>query len=240
MNTWEEPIIALDYENEEEAKKFLSLLEGSSPRCVKVGMELYYASGPDFLRWLIARGYHVFLDLKLMDIPTTVKKTMRVLASMGVGMVNVHAPGGSTMMKAALEGLEEGTKPGQARPICIAVTQLTSTTEHMMQTEQLIDRSLEEVVVEYAKLTQQAGLDGVVCSANEAELLKQELGNDFLLVTPGIRFKDEEADDQKRVVDPGQAKAKGSDAIVVGRSITQAEDPQHAYENVVQLWRDAQ
>lgn len=229
------PIIALDVPSKKEALVFLDHFEQET-LFLKIGMELYYSEGPDLVREIKARGHQVFLDLKLHDIPNTVYRAMRVLAGLGVDMVNVHAAGGSEMMQSALKGLEEGTLPGATRTQLIAVTQLTSTTEEAMQTEQLIQRSLEDSVVNYAKLAHQAGLDGVVCSAHEAHSIHQATSPQFLCVTPGIRPAGIAVGDQKRVATPEIARKMGATHIVVGRPITQAENPVEAYQQITQQW----
>lgn len=209
----------LDKFNDEERKPFL-----------KIGMELYYAAGPEIVKELKKRGFKIFLDLKLHDIPNTVKKAMKVLSNLDVDMVNVHAAGTIEMMKAAKEGLtrEDGT-----RPLLIAVTQLTSTSEQAMRQQLLIDASINDTIAKYAQNAKEAGLDGVVCSPLEAELVKKACGNDFMTVTPGIRFADSSKDDQVRITDPARAREIGSDYIVVGRPITAAEDPMVAYKRCV-------
>ncbi len=221
-------IIALDFPDGSEAFRFLDRFSEEKPY-VKVGMELFYAEGAPILRELKRRGHQVFLDLKLHDIPNTVKRTMAVLSGMGVDMCNVHAAGTAEMMKAAREGL---TRKDGSRPRLIAVTQLTSTSEERMRSELLIDRPLNEVVMKYAQNAQEAGLDGVVCAPLEAELVKKTCGTGFLTVTPGIRFA-EGGDDQVRVATPALAKKLGSDYIVVGRPITAAADPVAAYRRCV-------
>lgn len=223
-------IIALDFGSREETMVFLDRFEGRKP-FVKIGMELYYAAGPQIVREIVSRGHKVFLDLKLHDIPNTVQKSMRVLAGLGASMVNLHAAGTIDMMRAALKGLEEGAK-GE-RPLLIAVTQLTSTSEARMREELLIERTMEETVMHYAKNARAAGLDGVVCSPLEAAAVKSACGEGFLTVTPGIRFEDADVQDQVRVMTPGRAKEAGSDFIVVGRPITAASDPVQAYERCV-------
>ncbi len=224
-----QPIIALDFPRGEKALKFLEAFD--EPVYVKVGMELFYAEGPEIIKEIKARGHRVFLDLKLHDIPNTVKSAMKVLAGSGVDMVNVHAAGGTAMLKAAAEGLEEGAREaGKAeRPLLIAVTQLTSTDNRVMNEEILIPGPLEDVVVKYAKTARDAGLDGVVCSALEAPLIHGKVGEDFLTVTPGIRLAGDAKGDQSRVVTPGKARELGTDYMVIGRSITRAEDPAEAY-----------
>ncbi|MBC1572665.1 orotidine-5'-phosphate decarboxylase [Listeria sp. FSL L7-1426] len=228
------PIIALDFQTYEEVESFLAQFSGET-LSVKVGMELFYSNGPVIIEKIKQQNHQIFLDLKLHDIPNTVKSAMIGLAKLGVDMVNVHAAGGKNMMEAALEGLEIGSASGK-RPTIIAVTQLTSTSEADMQTEQLINTSLLESVLHYSDLTKQAGLDGVVCSALEAEAIKQQNGAEFLRVTPGIRLTSDTADDQIRVVTPEKARLIGSSDIVVGRSITRANDPVAAYNQVLKEW----
>lgn len=218
-------IVACDFAGKKETLEFLSKLEGRRP-FVKVGMELYYAEGPDIVRALKERGHKVFLDLKLHDIPNTVKKSMAVLRSLGADMVNVHAAGTIAMMEAARQGLGD-------EAMLIAVTQLTSTTEKVMQSELLIGKSLNDTVLQYAKNAAAAGLDGVVCSPLEAGIVHDACGKGFVTVTPGIRFPDGDVGDQKRVTSPAQALELGSDYIVVGRPITAAADPLAAYDRCV-------
>ena len=222
-------IIACDFASAEETFKFLDKFEGKKP-FVKIGMELYYAEGPSIVRQIKARGHKIFLDLKLHDIPNTVKKAMAVLSRLDVDMCNLHAAGTVNMMKAALEGLtrEDGT-----RPLLIAVTQLTSTSEETMKSDLLIDRPLDEVVMHYAECAKVAGLDGIVCSPREAGKVHERCGDSFVTVTPGVRFADGDVGDQVRVMTPAEAKKIGSDYIVVGRPITAAEDPVAAYERCV-------
>lgn len=222
-------IVALDFSTGAEALEFLDQFEERKP-FVKVGMELYYAEGPSIIKAIKKRGHKLFLDLKLHDIPNTVKKAMSVLSKMDVDMVNVHAAGTIDMMKAAKEGLtrEDGT-----RPLLIAVTQLTSTSQERMQDELLIDEDIDKVVIKYAENADDAGLDGVVCSPLEAGKIHSACGNEFLTVTPGVRFADGEKGDQVRVTTPEKAKEIGSDYIVVGRPITQAEDPVAAYNRCI-------
>lgn len=231
MNT--KPIIALDFPGEAEVFQFLNHFD--EPLFVKIGMELYMQEGPDIVRKVKEQGHDIFLDLKLHDIPNTVKSAMKGLARLGVDLVNVHAAGGRPMMEAALEGLEAGTQ-GRARAKLIAVTQLTSTTEEQMQAEQKIALSLKDSVLHYASLTKQAGLDGVVCSVHEARAIADVCGEEFLRVTPGIRMLGGEAHDQKRIATPDGAKKDGSSLIVVGRAITGAADKPAAYKEVCQLW----
>ena len=222
-------IIACDFPNRETTLAFLDRFTGEKPY-VKIGMELYYAEGPSIVRELKARGHKIFLDLKLHDIPNTVKSAMAVLSRLDVDMVNLHAAGTIAMMEAALEGL---TRPDGTRPLLIAVTQLTSTSEERMRQDLLIDHPLEEVVAHYARNARQAGLDGVVCSPLEAAGVKAVCGSDFLTVTPGVRFADSDVGDQSRIATPARAKELGSDFIVVGRPITRAEDPVAAWQRCV-------
>lgn len=229
-------IIALDFANGSEVNRFLKPFEGRE-LFVKVGMELFYQEGPSVIHQLKEQGHHIFLDLKLHDIPNTVKSAMKGLAQMECDLVNVHAAGGKEMMHAALEGLEAGTAAGRKRPKCIAVTQLTSTSEEQMNKEQLIDVTLQESVLHYASLTKQAGLDGVVCSAWEAALIREKLGQSFLTVCPGIRMADDNAGDQKRVATPEFARTSGVSSIVVGRSITRSADPIRSYEKWLEAWK---
>lgn len=218
-------IIACDFSSAEETYAFLDKFTGKKP-FVKIGMELFYAEGPQIVREIKKRGHKIFLDLKLHDIPNTVKKTMAVLSSLDVDICNLHASGTVNMMKAALEGL---TRPDGTRPLLIAVTQLTSTDREAMENDLLIKEPLEKVVIHYAKNAQKAGLDGVVCSPLEAGKVHGECSADFLTVTPGVRFAGGDIGDQKRVTTPAKAKELGSDYIVVGRPITAAEDPVQAY-----------
>ncbi|MDP4122319.1 MAG: orotidine-5'-phosphate decarboxylase, partial [Bacillota bacterium] len=229
------PIIALDFASAEETLAFLAPFQ-QEPLFVKVGMELFYQEGPSIVKQLKERNCELFLDLKLHDIPTTVNKAMKRLASLGVDLVNVHAAGGKKMMQAALEGLEEGTPAGKKRPSLIAVTQLTSTSEQIMKDELLIEKSLIDTVVHYSKQAEESGLDGVVCSVHEAKAIYQAVSPSFLTVTPGIRMSEDAANDQVRVATPAIAREKGSSAIVVGRSITKAEDPVKAYKAVRLEW----
>ncbi|MEH7222498.1 orotidine-5'-phosphate decarboxylase [Bacillus sp. JJ1566] len=228
-------IIALDFPNLKEAKAFLNEFE-EEKLFVKVGMELFYQEGPSVIHFLKDQGHSIFLDLKLHDIPNTVYSAMKRLAGLGVDLVNVHAAGGVKMMAAAREGLEAGTLSGQTRPKCIAVTQLTSTTEDVMRNELLIERDLLDVVVEYAALTKKSGLNGVVCSSLEVPVINKSLGNEFMTVTPGIRQANDEVGDQARVVTPEKARELGSTAIVVGRSITRATNPLQTYNQMKAAW----
>ncbi len=221
-------IIALDFENKEKTLAFLDQFHGRKPY-VKIGMELYYAEGPDVVREIKARGHKIFLDLKLHDIPNTVKKAMHVLSKLDVDMTNLHAAGTIAMMEAAKEGL---TRPDGTSAVLLAVTQLTSTGEERMQKELLINATMEETVKHYALNAKAAGLPGVVCSPLEAALVKEACGKDFLTVTPGIRFADGDVGDQVRIMTPEKARA-ASDYIVVGRPITAAQDPVAAYERCV-------
>lgn len=220
-------IVALDFSRKEDVMTFLDKFE--EPIYVKVGMELTYAFGFDMIREIKSRGHKIFLDLKLHDIPNTVKNGMKNLAKLDVDIVNLHAAGGSAMMKAAMEGLNEGAVNGK-RPLCIAVTQLTSTSQEAMNDELLIPGNVKDVVISYARLAKDSGLDGVVCSVHEARGIHEACGADFLTVTPGIRLSEDSKDDQKRVATPAFAKEEGCDYIVVGRSITKSEDPLRTYE----------
>ena len=223
------PVIALDFPSFEAVKEFLALFPAEESLYLKVGMELYYATGPEIVSYLKGLGHSVFLDLKLHDIPNTVKSAMKVLSQLGVDMTNVHAAGGVEMMKAAREGLGSQAK-------LIAVTQLTSTSESQMQEFQNIQTSLQESVIHYAKKTAEAGLDGVVCSAQEVQVIKQATKPEFICLTPGIRPAGAAVGDQKRVMTPADAYKIGSDYIVVGRPITQAEDPVVAYHAIKDEW----
>lgn len=222
-------IVALDFSTKEQVMDFLKGFK--EPIYVKIGMELTYACGLDIVRDVRALGHHIFLDLKLHDIPNTVKGGMKNLAKLDVDLVNVHCGGGIAMMKAALEGLEEGAVNGK-RPLCIGVTQLTSTSKEAMNNEIGVPGEVLDCVINYAKNAKAAGLDGVVCSVHEARAIHDACGNDFLTVTPGIRLSDDSADDQKRVATPAFAKAEGCDHIVVGRSITKSEHPQQTYLDI--------
>ncbi len=218
-------IIALDFDSRERTLAFLDQFTQEKP-FVKIGMELYYAEGPAIVREIKARGHKIFLDLKLHDIPNTVKKAMAVLSGLDIDMLNLHAAGTKAMMEAALEGV---TRPDGSRPLLIAVTQLTSTSQERMEEDLLIERPLDEVVMHYARRAAQAGLAGVVCSPLEAGKVHEACGQSFVTVTPGVRFADGDVGDQVRVTTPARAKELGSDYIVVGRPITQAEDPVAAY-----------
>lgn len=227
-------IVACDFASAEQTFEFLDKFSGRKP-FVKIGMELFYAEGPQIVREIKARGHKIFLDLKLHDIPNTVMKAMRVLSRLDVDMCNLHAAGTAAMMEAALKGLtrEDGT-----RPMLIAVTQLTSTDQQSMERDILIDKPIDQVVMHYAKTAAAAGLDGVVCSPLESGKVHECCGAGFVTVTPGVRFADGDAGDQKRVMTPAQAKEIGSDYIVVGRPITAAEDPVAAYERCVKEFID--
>ncbi|QPC46285.1 orotidine-5'-phosphate decarboxylase [Mangrovibacillus cuniculi] len=227
--------LAVDKPSKEEAEKILDIFEGERIP-VKIGMELFFREGATFIESLVEKGYPVFLDVKCHDIPVTIYRTMKNLAKLGVEMVNVHAAGGSDMMRAALEGLEAGAGTGKARPKLIAVTQLTSTSECQMNEEQGIEGQVLDSVIRYANLAHIAGLDGVVCSALECEAIRKVVSKDFLLVTPGIRFKDSESHDQKRIVTPFEAKKVGASHIVVGRPITKAANPLAAYKKIQRDW----
>ena len=227
-------IIACDFASKEETLAFLDKFTGRKP-FVKIGMELFYAEGPDIVRELKARGHRIFLDLKLHDIPNQVKKAMAVLSRMDVDICNVHAAGTVRMMGAALEGL---TRPDGSRPLLIAVTQLTSTDGDSLKNDILIDKPMEQVVMHYADTAAKSGLDGVVCSPLEVKAVKEKCGKSFLTVTPGIRFADGDKGDQKRVTTPALAKELGSDYIVVGRPITKAADPVAAYNECIKQFVD--
>lgn len=227
-------IIACDFPNAETTYAFLDKFTDKKP-FVKIGMELFYAEGPEIVRQIKNRGHKIFLDLKLHDIPNTVKKAMAVLSSLDVDICNLHAGGTVRMMEAALEGLSSS---GKQRPLLIAVTQLTSTDQQSMEQDLLINKPIEEVVLHYALNAKKAGLDGVVCSPLEAGKVHEHCGKNFLTVTPGVRFADGEKGDQKRVMTPAEAKRVGSDYIVVGRPITEATDPVNAYNRCVEEFVD--
>ena len=244
-------IIACDFAGRRQTLDFLDAFEGTRKPFVKIGMELFYAEGPDIVRELKRRGHPVFLDLKLHDIPNTVRKAMRVLSALDVDICNVHAAGTIDMMRAALEGL---TREDGSRPLLVAVTQLTSTSEERMQKELLIGAGINETIVQYAQNAREAGLDGVVCSPLEAAMVKDACGPDFLTITPGIRFGDTPekhvfpgapsapalaaADDQVRITPPARARQIGSDYIVVGRPVTAAPDPVAAYQRCLKEFLD--
>lgn len=223
-------IIALDFSTKEETLKFLDLFE-EEKLFVKIGYEIFYAEGPSIVEEIKKRGHQIFLDLKLHDIPNTVEKGMRSLSRLGVDMTNVHAAGTREMMEAAIKGL---TRDDGTRPMLIAVTQLTSTSQERMEEELLINQPIEDVVMHYAENAKKAGLDGVVCSPLEVKKVKERCGNDFITVTPGIRFSTEKKDDQTRIATPAIAKEIGSDYIVVGRPITKADNPVEAYRRCVE------
>jgi orotidine-5'-phosphate decarboxylase len=223
-------IIACDFPSRDATLSFLDQFPADCRPFVKIGMELYYACGPEIVREIKGRGHPIFLDLKLHDIPNTVKRAMHVLSSLDVDMVNLHAAGSIPMMEAALEGL---TRPDGTRPLLIAVTQLTSTSQERMEQDLMIHAPMEEVVLHYASCARQAGLDGVVCSPLEASAIHKACGNQFLIVTPGVRFSGGAVGDQVRVTTPEQAKALTSDYIVMGRPITAAENPVEAYRRAV-------
>ncbi|SEM47760.1 orotidine-5'-phosphate decarboxylase [Ligilactobacillus sp. WC1T17] len=233
------PIIALDFPDKEICLNFLKQFPKDESLFVKIGMELFYAEGPDMVKELKAMGHDIFLDLKCHDIPHTVEATMRILGKLGVALTTTHAPGGSEMLKAAKNGLIEGAlQAGQKTPRLLAITQLTSTDERMVKEEQLLSCNLNESVKSYAKLAYASNLDGVVCSAYEAQMIAEATSPDFLRVTPGIRLLGGDAGDQKRVMTPDKAAQNGSSALVVGRSITQAPDAILAYRQVCDLWRN--
>ncbi len=227
-------IVACDFPTAKETLEFLDKFKGRKP-FVKIGMELFYAEGPQIVREIKKRGHKIFLDLKLHDIPNTVKKAMHVLSNLDIDICNLHCSGTIPMMEAALEGLtrEDGT-----RPLLIAVTQLTSTDEETMKRDLLIEHTIDKVVIHYAKNAKKAGLDGVVCSPLEAGVVHDNCGSEFLTVTPGVRFNDSNVGDQKRITTPEGAKKLGSDYIVVGRPITQAEEPVKAYERCIKEFVD--
>ncbi|MFO1445837.1 orotidine-5'-phosphate decarboxylase [Bacillus sp. Bva_UNVM-123] len=229
------PIIALDFANKKEVIQFLTKFDDEK-LFLKIGMELFYQEGPEMVYNLKEKGHDIFLDLKLYDIPNTVKSAMKGLARLGCDLVTVHAAGGKEMMEAALDGLTAGTESGRKRAACVAVTQLTSTSEEQMKSEQLIQVSLEESVLHYASLAKSAHLDGVVCSTHEARSIRRLLGADFLTVSPGIRLNTDEAQDQKRVATPQFAKSEGVSAIVVGRPITRSTTPFEAYLQFKEAW----
>ena len=236
-------IIACDFPSKEKTLEFLDMFKDARKPFVKIGMQLFYAEGPDIVREIKKRGHKVFLDLKLHDIPNTVKSGMRSLAGLGVDMTNVHAAGGIKMMKAGLEGLTGGEQQAYSgaescgheaeAPVLIAVTQLTSTDQETLENEILIDRDMNDVIVKYARNAKAAGLGGVVCSPLEAGLIHEACGDDFLTVTPGIRFAGGDAGDQARIPTPANARELGSDYIVIGRPITQADDPVAAYNKAL-------
>ena len=230
------PIIALDFSTWQEVEDFLRFFPEEEKLFVKIGMELFYQEGPEIVRYLKEAGHNVFLDLKLHDIPNTVEKAMRGLAKLGVDVTCVHAAGGIRMMEAAMRGLEEGTPEGGKRPLLLAITQLTSTSEEEMHADQLIEVPLEKSVIHYANCAKKAGLDGVVSSAWEVEAIKETAGDEFVCLTPGIRPEGTVAGDQTRVVTPSQAREIGSTFIVVGRPITQATDPYEAYRTIQTEW----
>ena len=227
-------IVACDFASKEQVFEFLDKFSGRKP-FVKIGMELFYAEGPEIVREIKKRGHKIFLDLKLHDIPNTVKKSMAVLSRLDVDLCNLHAAGTVRMMEGALEGL---TRPDGTRPLLIAVTQLTSTDQESMENDLLIREPIDKVVMHYAANAKKAGLDGVVCSPLEAQKVHEICGKEFLTVTPGVRFADGDIGDQKRVMTPEEAKKIGSDYIVVGRPITAAEDPVAAYERCINEFVD--
>ncbi len=231
-------IIALDYSDEKSVWQLLNQF-GDEQLFVKVGMELYYSCGNSLLSKLKEKGHNIFLDLKLHDIPNTVGRAMQSLARLDVDIINVHAAGGCLMMERALEGLDKGTPVGQQRPKCIAVTQLTSTSEQVMQEELKVNGKIEEVVVHYASQAKQSGLDGVVSSPLEVPLVKEACGSSFLTVTPGIRLAGDSQDDQERITTPKRARSLGSDYIVVGRSITGSENPLVALQTITKEWSES-
>ena len=228
-----EIIIAMDLPNKEAVDNFVDKFPKTESLYLKVGMELYYKEGPAIVEYLKSKGHRIFLDLKMHDIPNTVKSAMRSIASLGVDLTNLHAAGGKKMMEAAVEGLIEGTPNGKQRPLIIAVTQLTSTSKEVMNAELGIPGEVADSALSYAKLAGDAGLDGVVCSVHEARIVHETCGKDFIALTPGIRLFGDDAHDQTRVATPAVAKIEGSDYIVIGRSITQANDPYDIYQKVL-------
>lgn len=230
------PIVAFDFASKQEIEKFLTHFPNEEKLFVKIGMELFYQEGPAIVNFLRTQEHDIFLDLKLHDIPNTVQKAMRGIAKMGVKITNVHAAGGVEMMQAAKQGLIEGTTENQSIPQLIAVTQLTSTSEEQMHADQLINVSLEESVLHYAQCAEKAGLEGVVCSAHEVEKIHEATSADFICLTPGIRPQGASVGDQKRVMTPAKARAIGSNYIVVGRPITQADDPYQSYLQIKKEW----
>jgi orotidine-5'-phosphate decarboxylase len=230
-------IIALDYSEEAQVWELLNKFD-SERLFVKIGMELYYSCGNTLVEKLKEKGHHIFLDLKLHDIPNTVGRAMQSLAQLDVDIVNVHAAGGRLMMEQAIEGLDKGTAAGKTRPKCIAVTQLTSTSQEVMQEQLKINEKIEDVVVHYAQIAKESGLDGVVSSPLEVPLIKEVCGSSFLTVTPGIRLVGDALDDQQRITTPKQARTLGSDFIVVGRSITASSNPVTALNNIKREWSE--
>ncbi len=225
-------IVALDFAEVEQARAMMRRLKGTA-RYVKVGMQLFYLAGPSIIEECKQNGYQVFVDLKVHDIPNTARGAMRSLAALGADMVNLHAAGGKAMMEAAGEGLEMGTPAGQSRPLLLGVTQLTSTSREMMNQEIGIPGTVEETVERYAVMTKEAGLDGVVASPMEVELIKRACGSSYITVTPGVRPAGSEKGDQQRITTPADAFRKGTDYIVVGRPVTQSEDPAEALKNII-------
>lgn len=236
LNNSPRTIIALDFETEEELFDLLDQFQ--EPVYVKVGMELFYGNGPAVISKIKAKGHQIFVDLKLHDIPHTVKQGMKKLAKLNVDMVNVHCGGGVEMMKAALQGLEEGSEYGK-RPICIGVTQLTSTSQEIMNDELLIPGRVAEIALQYARLAQESGLDGVVCSVHESRRIHEVCGAEFLTVTPGIRLSGNSADDQKRIATPEEAVKEQCDYIVVGRSITTSPNPVETYKQIEKVMEES-
>ncbi|MGO3602694.1 MAG: orotidine-5'-phosphate decarboxylase [Enterococcus malodoratus] len=230
------PIVAFDFASKQEIETFLTHFPITEKLFVKIGMELFYQEGPAIVNFLRTQGHDIFLDLKLHDIPNTVQKAMRGIAKMGVKITNVHAAGGVEMMQAAKQGLSEGTAEDKTIPELIAVTQLTSTSEEQMHDDQLIKVSLQESVLHYAKCAEKAGLEGVVCSAHEVEKIHEATNEDFICLTPGIRPQGASVGDQKRVMTPAKAREIGSNYIVVGRPITQADNPYQSYLQIKKEW----
>ena len=227
-----EIIIAMDLPNKEAVENFINQFPADEKLYLKVGMELYYKEGPSIITYLKERGHRIFLDLKMHDIPNTVRSAMRSIASLGVDLTNLHAAGGKKMMKAAIEGLNEGTPEGEKRPLIIAVTQLTSTSKEVMNNELRIPGEVADTVESYAKLTKESGLDGVVCSVHEAKKIHDLCGANFIALTPGIRLEGDDAHDQTRVATPKFGKEQGSNYLVIGRSVTQSDTPYEVYKRV--------
>lgn len=229
-------IVALDFPTEQEAWQCLSKFNEDTSVYVKVGMELYYSAGPNFVRELKQRGFNVFVDLKLHDIPNTVKSASRVLTKLGADIFNVHVAGGKAMMQAAVVGMIEGLQEGQRKPLLIGVTHLTSTSEQTLQEEIGIDLPIHEAVIRYAVLAKESGLDGVVCSPLEVPLIKEACGDSFITVTPGIRPVGADKGDQERITTPEQARELKTDYIVVGRPITKSDNPKQSYDNILKAF----
>jgi len=229
-----EIIIAMDLPNRDAVDNFMDKFPADEKLYLKIGMELYYKEGPSIITYLKAKGHRIFLDLKMHDIPNTVRSAMRNIASLGVDLTNLHAAGGKKMMEAAIQGLNEGTSEGEKRPLIIAVTQLTSTSKEVMNTELRIPGEVADTVESYAKLTKESGLDGVVCSVHEVQKIHNLCGDDFIALTPGIRLEGDDTHDQTRVATPKFGKEQGSNYIIIGRSVTQSDTPYEVYKRVKQ------